>query len=92
MKLSKILFITSLFLILSLTFLVEATEKELEGTISSIDYSNNKIIIYLEEGTQLVIFDDKILHLKKGDKILFIGKKEVYRRTEQIIVDKIILK
>ena len=92
MKLSKILFITSLFLILSLTFLVEATEKEIEGTISSIDYSNNKIIIYLEEGTQLVIFDDKILHLKKGDKILFIGKKEVYRRTEQIIVDKIILK
>ena len=49
-------------------------------------------VIYLEEGTQLVIFDDKILHLKKGDKILFIGKKEVYRRTEQIIVDKIILK
>jgi len=92
MKLSKILFITSLFLILSLTFLVEATEKEIEGTISSIAYSNNKITIYLEEGTQLVIFDDKILHLKKGDKILFIGKKEVYRRTEQIIVDKIILK
>ena len=92
MKLSKILFITSLFLILSLTFLVEATEKEIEGTISSIAYSNNKITIYLEEGTQLVIFDDKILHLKKGDKILFMGKKEIYRGTEQIIVDKIILK
>jgi len=66
-----------------------------EGKISSIKYSTNKITITLKnQTTPLIIFenkrDNKILDLKKGDKMQFKGRENTYKNKKQIIIDKII--
>jgi len=89
MKLEKIFFIVSLLGILLLIFLAQ-TIKNKTGTIESITYSENKITIQLENQEEtLIIFDAQPLNLKKGDKILFQGKREIYKGQNQIIIDKI---
>ncbi len=88
----KIFFILSIVGILFLIFLVQATKETQVGIIKSIQYSNNKITIQLENNSvELVIFDDIPLNLKKGNTIKFQGKQDIYKGQEQIIVDKIFL-
>ncbi len=90
MNLGKILFVLSLLGILFLLLFSKISQKEQMGTIESIQYSENKITIYLENSEiPLIIFDNKILTLKKGDKIKFIGKDDLYKNKPQIIVDRI---
>ena len=88
----KILFILSIIGILFLIFLVQTTKQTQADTIKSIQYSNNKITIQLENNSaELIIFDTLSLGLKKGDRIEFQGKQDIYKGKEQIIVDKIFL-
>jgi hypothetical protein len=85
----KILLILSLLGILILIFIGNYTKEFYTGTVNSIKSSPTKTTIYLEEfSIPLIIFNSNIL-LQKGDKIKFNGKEDVYRGTEQIIVDKI---
>tara|TARA_Y100000310_G_scaffold345856_1_gene471521 strand:+ start:1937 stop:2224 length:288 start_codon:yes stop_codon:yes gene_type:complete len=91
MKIEKILFILSIMGILLLLFFSQLIKESYTGKIESIRYSPNKIIISLENQEEnLVIFENKIFNLKKGNKILYQGKKDIYKEKEQIIIDKII--
>ncbi len=90
MNLKKILFIFSILGILSLILISQTVQKEMEGVIEKIIYSENKITITLENSQEnLIIFEDKILNLKKGDKIFYKGKKEIYKNNSQILVNSI---
>ncbi|MFH1522109.1 MAG: hypothetical protein ABIF18_04085 [archaeon] len=92
MKLHKILFILSLLGILLLIFLTQITSQFQTGTIKSIQTSDSKITIQLENNPiELIIFDISFTSLKKGDTIEFQGQQETYMGKEQIIVDKIFL-
>ncbi len=87
----KILFILSLIGILLLIFLTQ-TKQTQAGIIKSVQISNNRITLHLENNSiELILFDTSYLHLKKGDIIEFQGKRDMYKGKEQIIVDKIIL-
>jgi len=88
----KILFILSITGILFLIFLSQTTAQMQTGAIKSIQNSNNKITIYLENNSiELIIFDESFLNLKKGDTIKFQGRQDSYKGKEQIIVGKIFL-
>ena len=88
----KIIFIASIIGILFLIFLTQTTKQIQVGTIKSIQSSDNKITIYLENNSiELIIFDTSSINLKKGDTIKFQGKQDIYKGKEQIIVDKIFL-
>ena len=88
----KILFILSVMGILLLIFLAQTTSKTQIGTIKSIQNSNNKITIHLENNPiELIIFNTAFVSLKKGDIIEFRGKQDIYKGKKQIIVDKIFL-
>ena len=88
----KTIFILSLLGILFLIFLTQTTRQTQTGTIKSIQTSDNKITIQLENNSiELIIFDASFLNLKKGDIIRFQGNQNTYKGTEQIIVDKISL-
>jgi len=90
-SLLKIYLLVSIIGIIFLLFITENNQITKTGTIEKISYSNNKISITLEnENTSFVLFDDKMLDLKKGDKISFQGKKGIYRGQEQFIIEKII--
>jgi len=90
MRLQKITFILSLLGILLLIFLTQTTKQTQIGTIESIQSSNNKIIIQLENTqTELIIFDTPFITLKKGDTVEFQGRQDVYKNRTQIIIDKI---
>jgi len=90
MNLGKILFLLSLFLILFLLLFSMMSQKEQVGTVESIQYSENKITINIEDSLiPLIIFESKVLNLKEKDKIKFTGKEEVYKNRTQIIVDRI---
>lgn len=93
MKSQKIIFISTLFGVFLLIILSQTTTQTQAGTIKSIQYSNNKITIYLEnESIELVLFGMDSIDLKKGNIIEFQGKRDIYRGNEQIIIDKIIKK
>jgi len=90
MKLEKIFFILSLFGILLLIFLSQTTPPTYEGKIESIQSSNNKIIIELENSsTELIIFDTSFIDLKKGNIVKFQGRQDIYKNQSQIIINKI---
>jgi len=91
MKLEKILLILSTLGILILIFLTQTTTPTYKGTINSIQSSNNKIIIHLENSsTELILFNTQHLNLNKGDTINFQGREDTYKNQSQIIIDKII--
>ena len=91
MDFQKTIFLISLFGILLLIFLTQTTKQTQIGTIKSIQYSNNKITIQLENNSvELILFDTTNINLSKGDTIKFQGKRETYKNKEQIIADKII--
>jgi hypothetical protein len=86
----KILIILSILGILILIFTVQANQKIESGEIKSIEYSGKKITIELKDRIEkLVIFDNKIFDIKKGDNIEFIGTKDTYKQEKQIIIAKI---
>lgn len=88
----KIFFILSLVGILFLIFLTQATKQIQTGTIKSIQTSNNKITINLENNsTELIIFNTPFINLKKGNAIEFQGKRNIYKNKEQIIIDKMFI-
>lgn len=88
----KILFVLSLIGILSLIFLTQITKQTQTGTIKSIQTSNNKITIQLENNPiELIIFNIPFINFKKGDTIKFQGRQDVYKDKKQIIIDKIFL-
>jgi len=92
MKLGKITLILSLLGILVLTFLAQS-QKTQTGTIESIQFFNNKITINLENfEPELILFDTDFINLKKGDKIEFQGKPDIYKNKKQIIINKILIK
>ena len=63
----------------------------IEGKISSINFYENSITIYLENSsTELLLFTSDIINLKKDDTIEAIGKLNLNRNETQLIVDKII--
>lgn len=89
MKYQEIIFLLSL-VVITLLILLANSQNQKSGKIKSITYSENKITIELENQTEkLILFDDKILNIKVGDKIFYIGKSETYRNEKQMIIDKI---
>ena len=90
MKLQKITFILSLLGILLLIFLTNTTKQTQIATIESIQSSNNKIIIQIENNSaELILFDTPLTNLKKGDTIEFQGRQDTYKNRTQIIIDKL---
>jgi len=91
MKLQKITFILSLLGILFLIFLAQTTKQTQTDTIQSIQFSDDKITIKLENNSaELILFDISYINLSKGDIIKFQGRKDVYKNKEQITVDKLL--
>lgn len=71
-------------------FLSQSSQRELQGKISSISYSPNKITIKVEAYERdLIIFNKASLNLKKGDLISFSGRLQTYRNKDQMIIDGI---
>ena len=90
MKLDKIFFITSIIGILILIFLTQTTTPTHTDKIKSIQSSNNKITIQLENSTtELILFNTQHINLTKGDIIKFQGKQNTYNNKTQIIINKI---
>jgi len=91
MNFQKIFFILSILGTLILIFLSQITTPTYTGTIESIQSSNNKIIIEIENSsTELILFDTTYINLSKNDKIEFQGRQDIYKDKKQIIVDKIL--
>lgn len=90
MKQEKILLFLSIIGILILIFLSQATTQTYTGTIESIQSSNNKIIIKIENSSiELILFETSYANLKKGDTIEFQGRQDTYKGQEQIKIDKL---
>jgi len=90
MNFQKTIFIISLLATLLIIILTQTTHHTDKGTIQSIQSSNNKIIIKLENNpTELILFDANYINLSKGDIINFQGRRDTYKNKEQIIIDKI---
>ena len=90
MKFQKIIFILSIISIILLIFFAQNNQPILTGKIDSITYSENKIVISLENfEKKLILFDASTLNLKKGDLIEFQGRQDLYKNEEQLIVDNI---
>ncbi|MCK5449242.1 hypothetical protein KAI32_00070 [Candidatus Pacearchaeota archaeon] len=90
MKFKKIIFLISIISILLITFLSQYTKQTQTGTITSIEQTEDKIIIRLENLTEkLILFDTPPLNLKKGDIINFQGRHDIYKNEKQLIIDKI---
>lgn len=88
----KIFFVFSLTGIFLLIIITQNIKHFQSNTIKSIQYSNNKITIQIENNSaELIIFDNSHLNLEKGNKIKFQGKQDMYKGKEQIIIDKIFL-
>ena len=91
MNKQKLFFILSIIGILILLFLATTSKPIIQGTVSSIQYGNNKITIYLEnQDQQIILFTNQLLNLNKGQQITIWGKEEIYKNKTQIIADKII--
>ena len=92
MKPEKLFLFLSILGILSLIFLSQTNTQTYTGIIKSIQPSNNKIIIEIENSsTELILFETNFIDLKKGDTIKFQGRQDTYQGQEQIIVDRVIL-
>ena len=90
MNLKKVFFAITIISILILLILTNLEKQTIQGKISEIKYGNNKISIYIENSsTEIIIFTNKILNLKKGDKISATGKQETYKNQIQFVADKI---
>ncbi len=93
MNKQKIFFILTILGILILLFLTQIKKPIIEGTISEIKYSQNKITILLEnQETEIILFDLKQFDFRQGQKITVYGTQETYKNKPQIIADKIISK
>ena len=91
MNKQKIFFIISILGILILLTLTQIQKPVAHGKIKSIQYSNNKISIILENNPkEIIIFTNKLLNLKQEQEIIIYGKQAIYKNQEQIIADKII--
>jgi len=89
MKLTELTLILTLIGILTLTFLAGSKPTQ-TGIIESIQLSKFRTTIQLEgHETELIIFDNSNLNLKKGDQIKFQGKPDIYKTQKQIIISKI---
>ena len=88
----NILLLLILLQIILLLFLSQSLSSTFqEGVLKEIRYSTNRISITLENNPiELIIFPNEILNIKKGDKIKFSGRKEIYQNKTQIIAYKII--
>jgi len=90
MELDKTFFILSIIGILILVLLAQITTPTYTGKIKSIQSSNNKITIQIENSsTELILFDAQYVNLSKGDIIEFQGRQSNYKNQSQIIIDKI---
>ena len=90
MKLEKIFFILSILGILILILLAQTTTPIYTGKIISIQSSNNKITIQIENSSiKLILFDTQHINLNKGDIIEFQGRQDTYNNQKQIKIDKI---
>ena len=92
MNKQKIFFILTITGILILLFLTQIQKPIIEGTISEIKYSQNKITILLKnQETEIILFtENPLINLKENKQIAVYGKKEIYKNKPQIIADKII--
>ncbi|MFA5061188.1 MAG: hypothetical protein WC494_02645 [Candidatus Pacearchaeota archaeon] len=89
MKFEKIVFILGILGVLVISLICFYEDKPLRGEVESVEFGEGRVTIKLVgQEERLVVFSD-ILNLKEGDKVLFWGKKEVYRGEEQIIVEKL---
>ena len=92
MELKKLFFILSLIGILFLLIISQTTTQTYLGKIKSIQPSNNKVTLIIENSsTELILFETNFIKLKKGDTIEFQGKKDIYKNKKQIIISKISL-
>jgi len=90
MKTEKILFLTTLFLILLTQIYTNNNQTSETGTIKSITYSNNKITIILNNNPiPFIAFTNNIINLKENEQIKIIGKYSIYQNKKQIIIGKI---
>jgi len=90
MKLEKIFLVLSILGILILIFLAQTTTPTYIGEIESIQSSNNKITIKIENSsTELILFETSYTNLSKGDIIEFQGRQDIYNNKKQIKIDKI---
>jgi hypothetical protein len=79
--------ITIIFLLLTL-FFSNNLRSNTTGKVQDIQYSNNRVIILLEEDkNNYILFTKEVLDLKIGEKVVLIGKKSTYKKEKQIIVD-----
>lgn len=89
MKFGKIVFALGLISVLIVSLICFLGEKPLSGEVESVNFFENSARIKLiGQEEELVVFS-KMLDLKKGDKILFWGKADVYRGENQIIVERL---
>ena len=89
---NKIKFIFILILLLLILNIIISNNSVLykTGKIEKIEYSKNKITIKLKNDTnKYILFTNKIINLKKHEKITIIGKESEYRNEKQIIVNTI---
>lgn len=92
MNLKKILFLLSILGVFLTIILTQTTNKFQTGIIESIQFSENKMTIHIENfEPELILFITNMVNIKKGDFIKFKGKQSVYENKDQVIVDKIFL-
>ncbi|NPE27193.1 hypothetical protein HNV12_04295 [Methanococcoides sp. SA1] len=85
----KLLLTLTLLGILTISFLSQNKPSQI-GTIESIQTSNFKVIIQLENfKPELILFDSGPISLTIGDKIKFQGRPDTYKNKQQIIIEKI---
>jgi hypothetical protein len=62
----------------------------IEGEIKDIKYQNNRISLHIQNILpEFVIFSNKLLNIKKSDRIQIEGKIDFYKNNPQIIISKI---
>lgn len=90
MKSEKLLLFLSIIGILIIILLSQIITPTYTGKITSIQSSNNKITIEIENSlTELILFETTFINLTKGKTIEFQGRKDTYKNKPQIIIDKI---
>lgn len=89
MKSANLIFLLTLLGILFLILLAQTKPSQI-ATVESIQTTNSKTIIKLQNyTTELIIFDTLSLNIAPGDKIKFQGKSSIYKNQKQIIIKKI---
>jgi hypothetical protein len=90
MNINKLIIFSILLLLLNF-FILNTNKIYFYGKISKMEYSKNKITLYLDnKNTPLIIFNNKILEIKEKDFVKIYGKKEKYNNKDQVIISKII--